>query len=590
MRRVPRLLLVAILLVGAVAAPMALAQSSSSSSDAGDYSYSELRNNGEVVDDRYPSLRVAGEMTAFWFVRYPPSGLGGYGDRANQQYIEPSETVERNRVRLYATHPFDGGNRSYTVTKVYWTPETRQEKLDNGTVVKRTVANVSAVDKQSVEFQSGMRRHEDVGLRGFYEDSTRVTVFLEGEGIERQQWTFKHQSTETATPVNIGSKGDLLEWSILWILLPSLFVAWVADSRVSSFRKSARAGPGYGVGVWIALGVISIAGLYFFAWSQLASLTAQLPLVLPLLVGWVLAARRIEDDDEEREQWGFIRLDPSSATSPLDEKAEILDSAEIEIEGRDVIRTEDGTPALYNSGIMSMWARAKDCYATIDVRNAEAEWSGVGDYERVVVVDQDVDELIHEIPERVVFAWPWKTYSPPRDEEGEILEEQYDPELDEILPDELGRDAYIRSFGVVASPVAAAFVTSTWLGAWFVGPLLLLPAAFLYAEPIDGVAWTDVAPGQARKAWTTAWYLDLNVRRFGTIDEVLEALVEAENRERFDVSQWLDEAREEGLIDRAHDSQSKPFDTSLSKDDPALGSGSEDDSSNKTALGGADDD
>jgi hypothetical protein len=576
--------LVAVLLVGAVATPLAFAQSSTSS-DRSNYGYSELRDNGKVVDDRYPSLRVAGEMTAFWFVRYPPSGLGGYGDRTQQEYIEPSTTVERNRIRLYATHPFDGGNRSYTVTKVYWRPESRQEKLDNGTVVERTVANVTAVDQQEVTFQSGMRRHADVGLRGYYEDSTRVTVFLEGEGIDEQQWTFKHQSTETATPVNIGSKGDLLKWSILWILLPSLVVAWVADSRVSSFRRKARAGPGYGVGVWIALGVIGIAALYWLAWSQLASLTAQLPLVLPLLVGWVVAARRLEDDDEEKDEWGFIRLDPSSATSPLDDKAEVLDSGEIEIEGRDVIRTEDGTPALYNSGIMSMWARAKDCYATIDLRNAEAEWSGVGDYDRVVVVDQDVDELIHEKPERVVWAWPWKTYTPPRDEDGEVVEEEYDPELDEVLPDELGRDAYIRTAGIAAAPFAAAWATASTLGAWFVGPLLLLPAAFIYAEPIDGVAWTDVAPGQARKAWTTAWYLDLNVRRFGTIDEVLEALVEAENRERFDVSKWLDEAREEGLIDRAHDAQSEPFDTALSQDDPALGS-----SEDVSTAGGTDDD
>ena len=65
----------------------------------------------------------------------------------------------------------------------------------------------------------------------------------------------------------------------------------------------------------------------------------------------------------------------------------------------------------------------------------------------------------------------------------------------------------------------------------------------------------------------------------------LEALVESENRERFDVSQWLDEAREEGLIDRAHDQQSEPFDTALSSDDPALDSGDE-----PTITGGADDD
>jgi molybdopterin converting factor small subunit len=130
----------------------------------------------------------------------------------------------------------------------------------------------------------------------------------------------------------------------------------------------------------------------------------------------------------------------------------------------------------------------------------------------------------------------------------------------------------------------AAYASMDFVGAWQWGPLACLPLVLLFAEPIEGKAQSWVAPGQARTAWVTAWYTDLNVRRFGTIDQLLEKLIESENKQ-YDVEDWLRDLREDGVVNEAHNRQSKPFDTVLSDDDPAL---DRDDEPSTAAAGGDD--
>jgi len=565
-----RLLLAVLLVASIVAVPLAAMGQEANTGDtasAEDYTLSELQRGGEVVDERYPSLRTAGDYTAFWVVRYPPRGMGSYGDRSSQQFVEPSSTVQRQKVRMYASFPFDGEMRNFSVTKVYWTPESKTVQTDNGTTTER-VANVSAVDTQTLQFQSGMRRAQEVSLRGYYDQATRVTMFLSLPDGDRLRWTFNIKTIPTAQPVSIDSRGDLYEFILLWVLLPSLVVVWIVDKKISAFRRKALAGTGHGPGFWIGIGCVLAAVAYFFGYYATASLTAALPLVFPLLVGWVVGAFRLEDDDDAVETWGFVKMDPETAASPLKEKAEVLDSAEIEIKGFDVVHTPDDEPALYSKGLLSMWARSKGKYATIDIQNKQAEWEGVGDYDKIVVVDQDAPALVEHLPERIIWKFPWRTYTPPTDENGDLIESDHDPALFRALPQELGKGAYIGIAGMVLTPIAAALLSQQFVGAWQWGPVACVPLLLRYAEPIEGEAQAFAAPGQARKAWTTAWYADINMKRFATIDQLAKALLESEER-KYNVEEWLNEFREEGVIDSANDKDSDPFDYVMSSDDPA---------------------
>lgn len=566
-----RLLLAALIVLSMIAVPLAAVGQSGGEGDTAasteEYTLSELQNGGEVIDERYPSLRTAGDYTAFWMVRYPPRGMGSYGDSGSKEFIEPSSTVQRQQVRMYASFPFDGETRNFTVTKVYWTRDSKTVQTDNGTTTE-SVANISAIDQQELQYQSGMRRTQEVSLRGYYDQATRVTVFLGLPDGDRLRWTFSVKTIPTAEPVSINSRGDLYEFVILFVVLPSLVAVWISDKKVSAFRRKALAGTGHGPGFWIGIGVVLAAVAYFFGYYATASLTAALPFVFPLLVAWVVAAFRLEDDDDAVESWGFVRMDPETAASPLKEDAEVLDSAEIEIRGFDVVHTEDGEPALYSKGLLSMWARAKGCYATINIENKEAEWEGVGDYDKVVVVHQNAAELIDYIPERVIWKWPWRTYTPPTDEDGDLIEADHDPALFRALPQDLDRSAYVRLAAMVVTPVAAAFLSAQYIGAWQWGAVACLPLILRYAEPIEGDARAHVAPGQARKAWTTAWYADINMKRFATIDQLAKALLESEER-KYNVEEWLNEFREEGVIDSANDKGSDPFDYVMSEDDPA---------------------
>ncbi|MFC7248259.1 hypothetical protein ACFQJ5_00140 [Halomicroarcula sp. GCM10025324] len=575
-------LITALLLASVLAVPLASGQQSDASSE---WTLSDLQKQGEVTDTRYPSLRVAGEMEAFWLVRYPPRGTGTYGDQNSKKYIKPTTTVQRNKVRLYASFPFDSQNRTFSLTKVYWHPDSRQVQTDNGTVVTKRYANVTAVGTQNVTFQSGMRRHSEVLLRGHYDDAERVTMLLSLPDGNTLRWTFKHKSIPTAKAApDISSRGDLNEYILLWVVLPTLLLSFISYKKVPKFRREALAGTGRGAGTWIAMGFVVAIGAYLLGYYALASLTAHFPVVFSLFIAYVVAVMQLEDDEDAVETWGFIRIDPETATSPLDDKSEVLDSGDIEIEGYDVVFDENNEPVLYSRGLLSMWARYKGCYARLNIDNKEAEWNCVGDYDKVIVVDQDAPALVEHLPSRVIFAWPWRTYQPPRNDDGELLEDDLDPGKFRVLPESIGAQQYAQLAGMVAVPAMAAFASMDFVGAWQWGPLTCLPFVLMFAEPIEGKAQSWVAPGQARKAWVTAWYTDLNVRRFGTIDQLLEKLIESENKQ-YDVEDWLRDLREDGVVNEAHNRQSKPFDTVLSDDDPAL---DRDDEPSTAAAGGDD--
>lgn len=580
MRRAHLVLLVVVLL--AVAAPLALAQSEGGSKGDDDhpgpdspaaaqdqFTIEELSDSGTIRDERFPSLRVKGEMTAFWLNRYPPTGFNEFGNGTNQA-VTPDSVIKRNRIEMVATHPWDGEVREYNLTLVYWHPDTKEVQTENGTTEER-FANVTGVGHQVLTFPSGMQRSETIHLRGHYDRATYVTMFLHFPDGETHQWLFKLKSIATAQPVNIDSRGELYKWALLWLIGPAVVLSWFTARKTRQFREAADAGPGYSAGALISLGILLFGLVFMAAYSAFATLVAALPVVFAFFVAFVLWAILVTEDTGRVETWGFIRLDPQKTTSPIDFDAEVLDSSEVDVKSYDVVFDEDGRPALYHKGFRAMYARARNCYAYLTVLNQQARFEGTGDYDQLFVVEEGDGPLVEHEAERVIFKFPWRTYSPPTDKNGDVREDHpdWDPELASVLPREMGKAQWVQLLGMVAVPALLGAASWKFLGAWFWGPMACLPLVWRFAHPIDGGATAKVAPGQARAAFTTAWYADITLKRFKSIDELAKRYVQANQRQK-DITEWIDHLDDEGLIENAHDRESSPFSLELTEEDPAV--------------------
>ncbi|WP_135807462.1 hypothetical protein, partial [Halorussus marinus] len=355
-------LVVLTLVAGAVAIPGAFASQDGGDSTSQQYTYDDLANGGTQVDQRYPSLRPAGTNTAFWTVRYPPSGINSYGGQnANKEFLSPDTTVRRNKIRMMASRPFDGSTKSYKFKVVYWTA-TEKQVTEGNTTTTETVADVQAVDTKKLEFGQGFGQFADLNLRSHYEEPVRVTIWKVGQKDE-VRWTFRHQSIATAQPVNIDSKSDLTRWLMLWNFLPSLVVLGIASRGVPKLREAAGSGPDR-TALLVGGGLFVTIGFLIWGYVELASLVAAVPLVFPLAVGWVAAAILL-DQDTAVEEIGLVRFDTEAATSPIDEDAEVLDALEAEIEGYDVVEMPNGDLAIYQDGFAPFWARLKGKYAKL---------------------------------------------------------------------------------------------------------------------------------------------------------------------------------------------------------------------------------
>lgn len=557
---VASLLLVAAAVAGAVLAPSVLAGDGNSASDGQRYSYEDLADGGTTVDERYPSLRPAGTHLAFWTVRYPPSGLNTYGGQdANKEFLQPDSTVRRNKIRMYTARPWDGQTKTFTFKIVYWTEETKQVTEGNTTTTE-TVAEVEAVDTKQLEFGQGFGQYQDIQLRSHYDEPVRVTIWLKGHR-DSVRWTFKHQSIATAQPVNIDSKSDLTRWLLFWNFIPSLVALGLVSRGVPKLRDAAGAGPDRAATV-IGGGLLVTLGFMIWGYVELASLVAAVPLVFPFAVGWVAGAILL-DQDEAVEHIGLLRLDTEAATSPIDAEAEVLDALEAEVEGYDVVQMPNGDLALYQDGFGPFWARLKGKYAKLDVHNQASEIEARGDYDRLFVIDQDAEDLIDHQPETVVMNWPWRTYDPETDDE----------RLADVLPHDLGREQYIATAFYFGGLAAATWASQQWLGTWIWGAATCVPGSLVaFAEPVAGRGDIYCAPGQSRKAYATALYMEVTLRRFETIPQLLREVIDANKRE-LDVKEMLRQLDDESIIKNSNDPDANPLESRLVEDDPSVSDG-----------------
>jgi hypothetical protein len=563
-RAVLALLIVLSLAVPAAVAPTAADGDDGDQDDAPDYSLEFLASNGEVIHEEFTSVREADGGAYFWLVRYPPSGLNSYGG-SDKEYLKPDSTVRRNQVRVFADE--GTGNDNTTFRVVYWTRAKKKVTTNNSTTTEE-YAKIEAVENVSVDLEDGFQPSADISLRGHYDNASMVTVWKEGN--DEVKWVFKHKSVATAAPVNINGQSDLQRYIMFWIFLPAVVSVTGGQKLGGWLRRTAGAGPSRR-GLLIGGGLFVALGFWVAGYVALASLIVTLPLTWAFALAWISFAYAL-DEDSVVEEVGLLKGDLETVASPLDNDSDIVDAIEGQLESKEVVEMPNGDLAVYEDGFGPFYARLKGAYTKLNIRSQESEMdlSPSSDYDRLVWIDADRETVIDHTPERVIIAWPWKTYQPPEDEEdldGEAMQKMA------ALPEELRAEHYIQTLGVAGALAGAAWISMRHLDTWIWGVGAVAPLLVGYfATAVRGYASTRVAPGQARSAWMTAFYLDLLVKQFSSIRELAQRVMELESKD-VDIREELREMRDDSLIERASKRDADPFGSDLVEDDPARAGG-----------------
>ena len=485
-------LLVVVVLVSPMLATAAVAQdggnaTASPEADAPDneHSLEELRRDGTVRDSRFPSLRVLDEMEALWVVRYRPGALNSYGD-SGKEYIDSSTVVERDRIRMFGSHPFDGEQRDYTLEVVYWQPDTREVSTDNGTTTER-FANISATETKTVTFDSGMQQTSDIGLRTVDEE-VRVTMWLQSNPDIR--WTFKHQSVPTAQPVSISSEGDF--WSEVflrfgWIVLIGVPVAGYSARRI---LNETIVGPQKGLVWWLIMLAIAAGVTAIGLWWQATTLITRIPQLAGVLVSVIAFVVFLEGFDADIKSAVFERSILDEARAPGGD--EVRDERYREMQSKRVIETDDGHLAIISKGWGPFIARWFADPAKIPIEDVKTQVKVEGPWQQAFVADPESEQVIDHRPPRLAWA--------------PTFIEDVDPER-ETPRSVIERVNWQFVVAAVAGPILGYVGGQRALGLPYVGLAVgVLPAAALGLSARDGHAHFEPAPiHQTQAKATLAW-------------------------------------------------------------------------------------
>ncbi|RYJ08293.1 hypothetical protein ELS19_17205 [Halogeometricum borinquense] len=583
MRRLSYVVL-AVVLVLSLVVPAAVTPTAADGGDGGtdgQYSLEFLASDGTEIHSEYVSVRNDGGSQYFWIVRYPPSGLASYGSSSNEEFIESSTTVRRNKIRVYTDEGTGEDKTEFVI--VYWNRATREVQTENGTTTE-PYADIEAVERAKVDLEDGFQPSADISLRGHYQNASHVTMWKAGN--REVKWSFKHKSVATATPVNLNSQSDLQNYIVLWVVLPGL-VAVLAGQRIGGyFNRGGGAGPNRR-GLLLGGGIFAALAMWVVGYVALASLIVTLPVSWALALGWASFVNAW-DQQNAVESVAFIRMDTEMMPSPLEsvddledrgdegDLSQILDSIGAELVSHDLVEMPSGESAVYKEGFDAWYARFSGCYTRMVIRNemATVDLSDGSEFDRLVFVEEDPEtEIVEHTPERTIVAWPWRTYEPDDPENPTDEDLQYMS----VLPTELDTENYLKSAAVIAAFAGSCLAARQYLGSWLWGTLAYVPLRFVFATPVRGYAHTRVAKGLARAAWTTAFYQQIAVKRFGSIQDMAKTILRLDEKEQ-NLVEALREARDEQSITAdATDRKSMPFESEMVEDDPARGATGGDD-------------
>lgn len=460
------------------------ANNSTASPNTGPYSLEELDTGGKSASEDAPaSVRRYGDGQ-LW-LRYAPSGItGSAGNPDTYQYIEYGTTVRRTQVYLGGFLGWDADPADMDVTIVYWKEGTRQVAGPNGTTQTVPAAVNQSVQETTVTLEGGYVE-KAVGIRSFYDESRRATVFVEGPDGSAV-WGFKVKTSPTTKPVNVDTAGDLALWALLFLGLAAV-ATLIAMYLAKRAHKKAGKGPGYPIWLYLA-GAMPIGFVGFVVgYRRIISTVAQAPWILVPAVALVSTIAAINWWGDDTDRVGIIHVDLTSPNAHEDGSGEIpVDVRSFEV------ASVGGVEGVVTQGITPYLARARGaipelelwCFGEEMTTDPTIDFPGRGAYDRVYFADPMKSQPIEMVRE----SWSLShIYNAPELEEDAETVDRLAAHLSAVAWERIGGALGIL---LVGWTLGGALVASSLVG--FLAAVI--PAGMWLAQPVKGKARWHVAP------------------------------------------------------------------------------------------------
>lgn len=503
----------------------------------------ELRDAGSEVSGADPSTRWIDDGAVYVDYSDPNPLLSSSGeDWQVDQLLASGDTVETNELTIHADRDRDADADSYELEVVYWQPgESEQTVTENGEERTETVATAENVTTETHELGFSDAFDQETIQLSRSDEPREVTMFLRdadsGELVDGAQWRFTHESIATSQAAPISTMGDLLWWSFWWIVAPTLVLLGIVGVSVPRLiRAAGNASPDIDWPLWfIGIGTTSFF-TFLLAYSYLADALVALPLAFPLAVALFATALLLETYDDGIGRWSFMAMQTTETTGPTGEDARDAVSGTLTSKR---VTTVDGVPAIPSKGLRAFIARiwvgptvlegAKDVSGSLPLSGSRSE--------QLVFLDATEDAPLTHVSETL-----------------ELQKPDY-------------RDLVTVAFTAISLVSTVAFAQLVW-SSWLIGVSLAFPVivAGCY-RPVAGHAEVKPAPSQARSAYATALYLESELEKYETVEDLAEALISERNRSE-EIREMLEDLEDSTIIKQSHNrEEGSLFSDSLAKSD-----------------------
>jgi hypothetical protein len=468
-------------------------------------------------------------------------------------------------------------NSELTVRLAYWTPETREIKLANGTVATRQVANISRTETKTIRAPQGYGA-ANITLRSHFGSAEKVTMCIQRPGSPNclddpgggARYVFDHQSADTSQGVPFETAGGLWEWMGLNIIIPTLGATGLIGFAVPISIRRTGTGPDMGLPFWgfvLAIGALVILSSAYYLFS---SLLVAAPYVVAFLIAGTVGIIFLEKYESGVKDVILFRMRTEDSQTPNGELAKTATGGEWVKKKMVQMPGGEGT-AVIPRGIRPWLARLfggativhglQNAGNEMDLFNSNAD--------KLLFIARDAKDLITEDPEELRFRPQLK--NPPRWEDLPADDAEREWDFGSILA---------MSVWTLAGGAVAFAVTGMASVGVVTGGLSLLVTQ---TEAVDGTAAVKLAPNHAHKAYATAMYLEHELDAYESFEKALEALLRERSKTE-DFEAYLQDLDTENVITAAHERDTDDHDP-FTRDD--LGPDGESESG-QASKGGAD--
>lgn len=541
----------------------------------GNLSIESLRDGGDQLGGAAPpSVRMLSDTSSISVRHYPVEPFPAQ----DWYHLGEQSPVRADELEIRTVRYGSVDNSELTVRLAYWTPETREIKLDNSTVATRQVANISRTETKTIRAPQGYGA-ANITLRSHFGSAEKVTMCIQRPGSPNclddpgggARYVFDHQSADTSQGVPFETAGGLWEWMGLNIIIPTLGATGAIGFLVPISIRRTGAGPDMGLPFWgfvLAIGALVILSSAYYLFS---SLLVAAPYVVAFLIAGTVGIIFLEKYESGVKDVVLFRMRTKDSETPNGEMAKTATAGEF-VKKKMVSMPGGEGVAVIPRGIRPWLARlfggATIVHGLANAGNEMDLFNSKAD--KLLFVDSDADELIDEEPERLTFRPQFKT--PPRWRDiSEDAEREWD--LVEITG---------MAVWTIGGAAAAFAVTGMASVAAVAGGLTLLVTE---TEAVNGRAFVDLAPNHAHKAYATAMYLDHELDQYDSFEKALEALLRERSKTE-DFEEYLEDLDTENVVTAAHErdtDQHDPFSRDAISGDSESGS-----ESGQASKGGAD--